>query len=47
VSNERPHLAPVTPKMNGRGLPLPPRLLIVSGIVALVAFAGSDDSQSL
>jgi signal peptidase I len=30
---------PVTPKMSGRGLPLPPRVLIVSMIVALVAFA--------
>jgi hypothetical protein len=39
VSDERPNLVPVTPKMSGRGLPLPPRLLIVSMIVALVAFA--------
>jgi hypothetical protein len=30
---------PITPKMSGRGLPLPPRVLIVSVIVALVAFA--------
>jgi hypothetical protein len=39
VSNERPNLVPVTPMMSGRGLPLPPRILTVSVIVALVAFA--------
>jgi hypothetical protein len=39
VGNERPNLMPVTPKMSGRGLPLPPRGLIVSVILALVAFA--------
>lgn len=39
MGNERPNLMPVTPKMSGRGLPLPPRVLIVSAIVALVAFA--------
>jgi len=39
VGNERPNLMPVTPKISGRGLPLPPRVLIVSVILALVAFA--------
>lgn len=39
MSNERPNLVPVTPKMSGRGMPLPPRILTVSVIVALVAFA--------
>jgi hypothetical protein len=39
VSDERPNLAPLSPTMSGRGLPLPPRILVVSVIVALVAFA--------
>ncbi len=39
MSNERPNLVPVRPKMSGRAMPLPPRILIVSVIVALVAFA--------
>ena len=39
MSSERPNLVPVTPKMSGRGMPLPPRILTVSVIVALVAFA--------
>jgi hypothetical protein len=38
MSDERPNLAPVSPRMSGRGLPLPPRLLVVSVITALVAF---------
>jgi hypothetical protein len=38
MSDERPNLAPLSPRMSGRGLPLPPRLLVVSVITALVAF---------
>ena len=40
MSDERPNLAPLSPRMSGRGLPLPPpRIVVVWVIVALGAFA--------
>ncbi len=39
MKDERPHLSPVSPKLEGRALWLPPRTLVVAVIAGLVAFA--------